>query len=139
MANRRADRDIDELLAELRRLRIQEDAIIRQIEDIRERVTEQNVATPARTRQRTRARAVADGRVADNEVEVGNTVLVGDTVSFQSTRTTSAGQGIVRGWTNGRDPFLRIERTNGPHRGEIILRKESRVIRLHRQAPRAEH
>ena len=50
----------------------------------------------------------------------------GDRVKFQPTSTTQGGYGVVKGWTTGADPFLRIEREKTT-RNRIVLRKPCKV------------
>ena len=50
----------------------------------------------------------------------------GDRVKFRPTPTTRGGYGIVKDWTAGVDPFLKIERENSSG-NRIVLRKPHKV------------
>jgi len=68
---------------------------------------------------------VEEEEVKDEEPSLGG-IRIGDRVKFLPTNTTRGGYGVVKSWTSGKDPFLRIERENATG-NRIVLRKPHKV------------
>jgi hypothetical protein len=99
---------INELIQQLKDLRLQEDAVIQRILS-----SATNATTPPAE--------LSDSR--------SNPLKIGDRVRFHSTRATRGGVGTVIGFTNGPEPFVRIHRDNSPFviGGAEVKRKPGNV------------